>query len=142
MLSTVSGAVTNIVLDPIFIFGLHWGIKGAAWATVAGQVLSFVLNAVYLLAEDQELPAGKSQFQTPLAGVFCVCSAGHLDLCDANFHRGRLPGLQPHAVALRHPVRLRAGHPHLRDQHRDEGLYIVINIVVGVVLGGPAHFGL
>ena len=35
------GAFINLVLGPIFIFGLHWGIKGAAAATVCGQVVSF-----------------------------------------------------------------------------------------------------
>ena len=63
MLSTVSGAVTNIVLDPIFIFGLHWGIKGAAWATVAGQVLSFVLNAAYLLRKTKSFQLEKASFK-------------------------------------------------------------------------------
>ena len=41
------GAITNIVLDPVFIFLLDWGIEGAAWATVIGQMLSFVFCAVY-----------------------------------------------------------------------------------------------
>ena len=41
------GAVTNIILDPIFIFLLDWGIQGAAIATVIGQVLSFFACAVY-----------------------------------------------------------------------------------------------
>ena len=36
MLSTVAGAVTNIILDPIFIFPLGWGMMGAAVATVLG----------------------------------------------------------------------------------------------------------
>ena len=70
MLSTVSGAVTNIVLDPIFIFGLHWGIKGAAWATVAGQVLSFVLNAVYLLRRTKSFQLEKASFRPHWRGFF------------------------------------------------------------------------
>lgn len=36
------GAFINLVLGPIFIFGLHWGIKGAAAATVCGQFISFL----------------------------------------------------------------------------------------------------
>ncbi|MDQ9830225.1 polysaccharide biosynthesis C-terminal domain-containing protein, partial [Acinetobacter baumannii] len=48
MAATVAGAIVNIVLDPIFIFVLHWGIRGAAWATVLGQLLSFLLNFFYL----------------------------------------------------------------------------------------------
>lgn len=43
MVGIVSGAVINIVLDPVFIFGLNMGIKGAALATVAGQIISFCL---------------------------------------------------------------------------------------------------
>ena len=38
MISTLSGAVTNIVLDYIFIFPLNFGIKGAAIATGLGQI--------------------------------------------------------------------------------------------------------
>ena len=47
MAAMMTGAVTNLVLDPIFIFLLKWGIAGAAWATVIGQVASFTLCAVY-----------------------------------------------------------------------------------------------
>lgn len=48
MISNVSGAVLNAILDPIFIFGFGWGMAGAAIATVAGQVLSAVMVLVYL----------------------------------------------------------------------------------------------
>ena len=40
MISTLAGAVINIILDPIFIFGLQWGMMGAAVATVIGQVVA------------------------------------------------------------------------------------------------------
>ena len=42
MLTVVIGAVTNIVLDPIFIFGLDMGVRGAALATVLSQAVSAV----------------------------------------------------------------------------------------------------
>lgn len=48
MVSTVAGAVVNIILDPIFIFGFKWGMMGAAVATVAGQALTAVLAVWYL----------------------------------------------------------------------------------------------
>lgn len=48
MLAMAIGAVTNIVLDPIFIFGLDMGMTGAALATFIGQFITFVLHIVYL----------------------------------------------------------------------------------------------
>lgn len=48
MASTLSGAVINIILDPVFIFGFKWGIKGAAWATIIGQIVSCIIALVYL----------------------------------------------------------------------------------------------
>ena len=48
MFSTVSGAVVNIIFDPICIFVLKWGMMGAAVATVAGQVLTAALSVWYL----------------------------------------------------------------------------------------------
>jgi putative MATE family efflux protein len=48
MISTVSGALVNIILDPIFIFPMKMGMKGAAIATVAGQILTAMLAIWYL----------------------------------------------------------------------------------------------
>ncbi len=48
MLINLAGAVTNTVLDALFVFGFHWGMFGAAFATVIGQVLAAVLVLVYL----------------------------------------------------------------------------------------------
>ena len=48
MLSMLAGAIVNIVLDPIFIFACKWGMSGAAWATVIGQCVSFVISIIYL----------------------------------------------------------------------------------------------
>lgn len=47
MIALLSGAVLNIILDPICIFVLDWGIKGAAIATVTGQVVSFIISLLY-----------------------------------------------------------------------------------------------
>ncbi len=47
MVSMLTGAIVNIILDPVFIFGLHWGMKGAATATVIGQTVSFVISVLY-----------------------------------------------------------------------------------------------
>ena len=48
MVTTVLGAVANIILDPLFIYGFRWGMMGAAVATVLGQVLTAVLAVWYL----------------------------------------------------------------------------------------------
>lgn len=48
MLCMVFGAVINTILDPLFIFVFNMGIAGAAWATVIGQIFSFILAIRYL----------------------------------------------------------------------------------------------
>jgi len=48
MYSILSGAILNTILDPIFIFGLGLGVRGAAMATVIGQIFGFVLSGLYL----------------------------------------------------------------------------------------------
>ncbi len=52
MISTLIGAVLNIVLDPLFIFVLHMGIKGAALATVISQFVSAVWVLRFLMKKD------------------------------------------------------------------------------------------
>jgi len=49
MVSTLIGAVINIILDPIFIFVFKWGMMGAAAATVIGQILTAMLAVWYLV---------------------------------------------------------------------------------------------
>lgn len=50
MLATLSGAILNTVLDPVFIFAFHMGVRGAAIATVLGQIVSCVMT---LLARNR-----------------------------------------------------------------------------------------
>ena len=47
MTCMLTGAVINTILDPLFIFQFHWGIQGAAAATVIGQVVSGIMVIVY-----------------------------------------------------------------------------------------------
>ena len=61
MASTLAGAALNLVLDPLFIFGFHWGMMGAAVATVLGQVLTAAL-AVYYLFHMKAVKLSKSCF--------------------------------------------------------------------------------
>ena len=48
MTSMVAGAVLNTILDPIFIFVFHKGVAGAAIATVISQIVTFILNIIYI----------------------------------------------------------------------------------------------
>lgn len=140
MAATVAGAIVNIILDPVFIFGLHWGIQGAAWATVLGQLLSFVLNFVYLLRPKtfrltpasfrphwrvfgRAVQLGISTFitQISIVVVSLVCNV-------MLFHYGSLsvygPDIPISVISIETKV-----------------YTIVINIVVGVVLGGQPILG-
>lgn len=48
MTSMVSGALLNVILDPIFIFVLKMGVEGAAIATIISQILTFIINILYI----------------------------------------------------------------------------------------------
>lgn len=60
MLSVLVGAVANIILDPIFIFVFHMGVKGAANATVISQALSAAWVMHFLLGKKSSLRIQKS----------------------------------------------------------------------------------
>ncbi|MGI6109017.1 MAG: MATE family efflux transporter [Eubacteriaceae bacterium] len=47
MIAVLTGAIINIVLDPVLIYLAHWGMTGAALATMAGQVVTAVITLVY-----------------------------------------------------------------------------------------------
>ena len=47
MIAMLTGAIINIILDPLFIYQFKWGIAGAAWATVIGQIASFLVCVIY-----------------------------------------------------------------------------------------------
>ena len=68
MVSTLAGAVINIILDPIFIFVFKWGMMGAAVATVIGQVATALLAVWYLLHMKVIRPA-KTDYA--LSGSVC-----------------------------------------------------------------------
>lgn len=48
MIATIVGAISNIILDPIFIFVFKMEVKGAAIATIIGQIITFIVSVVYL----------------------------------------------------------------------------------------------
>lgn len=61
MASMLFGAIINIILDPVFIFGMHWGMTGAALATVIGQCVSFIISFIYFF-HTKTFKLSKSSF--------------------------------------------------------------------------------
>ncbi len=56
MLTVIIGALTNIILDTVFIFGFNMGVAGAAWATVIAQFLSFLFAFLFLRGNKIPIP--------------------------------------------------------------------------------------
>lgn len=72
MAATLAGAVVNMILDPVFIFGCRWGMMGAAVATVLGQILTAALSIWYLRwgMKAVKLERGSFRFSLRLAKVY------------------------------------------------------------------------
>lgn len=62
MISTLIGAIINVILDPVMIFVFHWGMMGAALATITGQIVSALL-AVYYLCHMKSIKLEKECFR-------------------------------------------------------------------------------
>lgn len=75
MVSLFAGALTNCVLDPIFIYPLRMGMKGAAIATVIGQIVSAVCTLWYL-TRMQTTPLERGAFTFFHGGIGQIASLG------------------------------------------------------------------
>ena len=62
MLSMLTGFTVNMIGDPLTIYGFHWGVKGAAIATVLGQAASAVVCIVYLARKKGTVQLTKQSF--------------------------------------------------------------------------------
>ncbi len=140
MASMSLGAILNIILDPIFIFSLNWGIAGAAWATVIGQTVSFLVSVLYFfrtksfrLAKGSFIPhfkifsnalkLGASSFITQMSIV--VISL----VCNIMLAKYGLLSIYGQDI----PISV--------ISIETKVFTIVINIVVGIVLGGQPILG-
>lgn len=140
MSAMLIGAITNIILDPIFIFLLKWGIAGAAWATAIGQVASFVTCAVYffkpkcfkltvksfipdksVLRNTISLGAATFVAQISIVVVSLVC----------NIILAHYGALSPYGQDI--PISV--------FSIQTKVYTVVCNIVTGIVLGGQPIFG-
>ena len=67
-ISQISGAVTNIVLDYIFIYPLDMGVAGAAWATIIGQFVSLFIAMYFRYNKNKEID-GSLKYINPDGGI-------------------------------------------------------------------------
>lgn len=140
MLSTATGAVLNLILDPLFIFVFDWGIEGAAWATVIGQVVSFIVCAVYFfkpktfkLTLKSFIPS-LSNFKEPfLLGVSSFIT--QLSIVVIN--------LVANSIVVRYGNLSKYGQdiPISITSIETKVYTLVLNLVVGIVLGGQPIIG-
>lgn len=75
MTCVLTGAIINTILDPLFIFGFGWGIKGAAWATVIGQIVSGILVIIYF-AKLRKMYLDRSMLKPSLGCLGAIISLG------------------------------------------------------------------
>lgn len=75
MIMLLVGAIINIILDPIFIFGLSLGVKGGALATIVGQIISCLIAVIYIpkiktiKLEKEDFKLNKSIFKVLSLGL-------------------------------------------------------------------------
>lgn len=74
-ISQISGAVTNIVLDYIFIYPLDMGVAGAAWATIIGQFVSLFIAMYFHYKKNKEID-GSLKYINPdgsiIKGIYSI----------------------------------------------------------------------
>lgn len=75
MISMVTGAILNIILDPIFIFSFNMGVEGAALATIISQFVTFFLNIIYI-KKFKSIKVTRSTFKFEFKTVLKVLSLG------------------------------------------------------------------
>lgn len=140
MAAVLAGAIINIILDPVFIFLLHWGIAGAAWATAIGQSVSFLVCAVYFFKPKtfrlskrsfmidnavlrSMVALGASTFVTQIS-IVVLSLVSNMTLA----HYGALSVYGPDIPISVFSIQTKV-------------YTVVCNIVVGIVLGGQPIFG-
>lgn len=76
MFTLLIGAIINIVLDPIFIFGLNMGVRGAAIATVISQVISAVWTIYYFKSKFSVIKLKKENLNLDKEIIKSICLVG------------------------------------------------------------------
>lgn len=76
MATVLIGAVTNIVLDPVFIYGFNMGVKGAAIATILSQTLSAIWVVIFLTGKKTKIKIKISNFKPERKVIFPALALG------------------------------------------------------------------
>lgn len=76
MKTVALGAVSNLILDPIFIFGFHMGVTGAALATIISQMFSAIWVLKFLTGKKAELTLGIKEFKMDWQCVLDITKLG------------------------------------------------------------------
>lgn len=76
MIGLFAGTIINVVLDPIFIFIFHWGVKGAAFATILGQFANAVLNIYYFSKKMRNVSLNRFVFRKSISYIPRVSKLG------------------------------------------------------------------
>lgn len=97
MTTMIVGAISNMILDPLFIFGFGWGIRGAAIATVLSQFISFAYISSVFLRGRSALVIRREWFVPRLSEALEVLSVG-----VASFARVCAGSLM--AIAVNHSI--------------------------------------
>ena len=76
MACTLSGAIINLILNPIFVFGFGWGIAGSAAATTTGQVVAGIMVIVYMLRSFKTVRLERAHFALRASYVLAIFRLG------------------------------------------------------------------
>lgn len=76
MLTVLLGAIINLVLDPVFIYGFHMGVQGAAIATVISQACSFVWVIGFFYGKDTLYRIKRDNIRLNIKSVLSITSLG------------------------------------------------------------------
>ena len=121
MLSMLTGAVINIILDPVFIFVFRMGMTGAALATVIGQAATFIMTLIYF-THTKTFKLTKNSFLPKISSVKEVISLGFSTFITQLAKYGAL-------------TKFGADIPIAIIGIQSKVFTVVINLVVGIVLG-------
>ena len=134
MIAMLAGAITNIILDPVFIFGFKWGMKGAALATVIGQGITFILTVIYFfrtktfkLIKSSFIPRPSALWEVVKLGIstFFTQLAIVIVAILSNIQLAKYGALSKYGADI--PIAIIG--------IQNKVFTLVLNLVVGIVLG-------